>query len=396
MAESLFASLLHSLDKSNISQIASSLGESDQNVSRGMESSIASILGAVASKADDPGALRRMLDLVPDGAGEVSWSKMASGLSSPGSELINTGKRMLSGIFGSSDAAVANAVAKDTGIGASTATTLLALAAPVVIRFLTRRVRDEGWSMRSLGTMLQKEGGTIRNALPPGLSDLFWQRDVSATTASPVIAQSVQPERTSRGWLGALAVAAAALGCFLIWTHARRPVDMGIPATSGEANRLVEDTARLGDFTKRKLPGNIYLNVPANGVESRLLAVIDGSNTVSHTSWLDFDRLLFDSGSSKLRAGSSEQLNNIAAILKAYPNVRLKLAGFTDNVGSAPQNRELSHARAESVKAELVSRGIAPDRLTTEGYGEQAASADNSTAEGRARNRRVSLLVAQR
>lgn len=396
MAESLFASLLHSLDKSNISQIASALGESDQNVSRGMESSIASVLGAVASKADDPGGLRRMLDLLPESAGEVSWSKMAAGLSSPGSTLVNIGKRMLSGIFGSNEVAVANAVGRDTGIGASTATTLLALAAPLVMRFLSRRVRDEGLSMRSLGTMLQKEGGTIRNALPPGLSDLFWQQEVSATTASPVIAQSVQPERTSRGWLGALALAAAALGCFLIWTHARRPTDIAIPAASGDANRLVEDTPRLGDYTKRKLPGNVYLNIPANGVEARLLGVIDGSNTVSHTSWIDFDRVLFDSGSSRLRADSSEQLNNIAAILVAYPNVRLKLAGFTDNVGNAQQNRELSQARAESVKAELVSRGISAERLATEGYGERAASADNSTAEGRARNRRVSLLVAQR
>jgi outer membrane protein OmpA-like peptidoglycan-associated protein len=395
MAESLFASLLHSLDKSNISQIASALGESDQNVSRGMESSIASVLGSVASKAEDPGALRRMLDLLPESAGEVSWAKMAAGLSSPGSTLVNIGKRMLSGIFGSNEAVVANAVGKDTGIGASTATTLLSLAAPLVMRFLSRRVRDEGLSMRSLGTMLQKEGGTIRNALPPGLSDLFWQPEVSAATASPVIAQSVQPETSSRGWLGALALAAAALGCFLIWTHARRPTDIAIPTTSGTANRLAEDTPRLGDYVKRKLPGNVYLNIPSNGVESRLLAIIDGTNNVYRKTWLDFDRLLFDSGSSKLRADSSDQLNNVAAILVAYPTVRLKLAGFTDNVGNAQQNRELSQARAENVKAELVSRGISADRLSTQGYGE-LASADNTTAEGRARNRRVSLLVAQR
>jgi OmpA-OmpF porin, OOP family len=396
MAESLFASLLHSLDKGSISQIAGSLGESEPNVLRGMESSIASVLGGVTSKANDPGALRRMLDLVPDSTGEVSWSKMAAGLASPGSALINTGKRILPSIFGSGDAAVASAVSKETGIGASGAATMLALAAPMVLRFLTRKVRDEGWSMQALGTALQKEGKTLRSALPAGLSDMFWQHETVTTATSPVIAQSVQPEKKSNAWLGALALGAAALACFLIWNHPRRPTDVRIPVPSGEANRLADETATLGDFMKRKLPDNVDLNIPVNGVESRLLGIIDGSSTVSQNSWLDFDRLLFDTGSSKLRADSSEQIDNVAAILKAYPNVRLKLAGYTDNVGSAQQNLELSHARAESVKAALVARGIAPNRLMAEGFGEQPASADNSTAEGRARNRRVCVQVASR
>ena len=187
-----------------------------------------------------------------------------------------------------------------------------------------------------------------------------------------------------------------ALACFLIWNHPRRPTDVRIQEPSGEANRLADETSTLGDFTKRKLPDNVDLNIPVNGVKLRLLGIIDGSSTVSQNSWLDFDRLLFDTGSSTLRADSSEQIDNVAAILKAYPNATLKLAGYTDNVGSAQQNLELSHARAESVKAALVARGIAPDRLSTEGFGEQSASADNSTAEGRARNRRVCVQVASR
>jgi outer membrane protein OmpA-like peptidoglycan-associated protein len=273
---------------------------------------------------------------------------------------------------------------------------MLALAAPMVLRFLTRKVRDEGWSMQALGTALQKEGKTLRSALPAGLSDLFWQHETVAPATSPVIAQSVQPEKRSSAWLGALALGAAALACFLIWNHPRRPMDVRIPVPSGEANRLADETATLGDFLKRKLPDNVDLNIPANGVESHLLGIIDGSNAASQNSWLDFDRLVFDTGSSKLRADSSEQLDNVAAILKAYPTVSLKLAGYTDNVGNAQQNLELSNARAESVKAALVARGISPGRLSTEGFGEQSGTADNSTAAGRARNRRVSVLVAQR
>ena len=97
-----------------------------------------------------------------------------------------------------------------------------------------------------------------------------------------------------------------------------------------------------------------------------------------------------------LRPGSQEQLNNIAAILAAYPNVRMKVVGYTDNVGSADQNLQLSRDRANTVVAELIRRGISPDRLVATGYGEQYPIAGNSTEEGRARNRRVSMQVTQK
>jgi K(+)-stimulated pyrophosphate-energized sodium pump len=164
----------------------------------------------------------------------------------------------------------------------------------------------------------------------------------------------------------------------------------------GEANRMADEGVGMGPLVKRTLPNRVNINVPVNGVESQLLGVIEGTNPAGRTTWLDFDRLTFDSGSSVLRVNSSEQLDNVAAILKAYPNVKLLLTGYTDSVGNPATNMALSRARAEAVKNELVFRGIAPDRLTTKGYGEQSSTADNSTAGGRARNRRVSLQVTQK
>jgi OmpA-OmpF porin, OOP family len=393
MAESLFASLLHSLDQSSISQIASLLREPEQNISKGMESSIASVLGAMVSNAGDPGGLGKMLDLVPSNFGEMSWSKMAAGLSSAGSSLIDTGKQLLPGLFGSSSSSVADAVARDSGIGPAKATTLLAMAAPMVLGFLSRRVRDQGWSMRELSSALLREGATIRTGLPAGVDDLFWPRASAATASSPVIAQAVQHETSSRaGWLGVLTLGAAALGGFWLWTHIRRPVETAAVQTTGEANRLTEEAGRWAGSIKRRLPNGI--DVPRNGIESRLLNIIDGTDVTGRTSWLDFDHLMFDSGSSKLRPDSAEQLDHIAAILRAYPNVQLNIAGFTDHVGSSAENLELSRARAESVKKALVSRGISPDRLAVQGFGETLS--DNSTTAARASNRRVAVQVAQR
>jgi hypothetical protein len=84
--------------------------------------------------------------------------------------------------------------------------TLMAMAAPMVMSFLGKRVRDEGMSMSGLGSLLKEESGTIRSALPAGLSDLFWPRASVAATASPVVAQAVERERSSFSWLPILAL----------------------------------------------------------------------------------------------------------------------------------------------------------------------------------------------
>ena len=124
--------------------------------------------------------------------------------------------------------------------------------------------------------------------------------------------------------------------------------------------------------------------VPENGVESRLLSfIIGGTRVVKDTVWFNFDRLLFETGSSILTPESKEQVDNIAAILKAYPAVDIKLGGYTDNVGNPAENLKLSSDRANRVRTDLISRGIAADRLTAEGYGENHPVSDNLTPEGR-------------
>ncbi|MGA9587098.1 MAG: OmpA family protein [Terracidiphilus sp.] len=153
----------------------------------------------------------------------------------------------------------------------------------------------------------------------------------------------------------------------------------------------------LGSLINLSLPDGTTLRVPQNGVEGQLLAFIrDPNRAPDSTSWFDFDRLLFDSGSATLQPQSQEQLQNIAAILKAYPNVHMRIGGYTDNTGGADQNLKLSSDRANNVMAALVNLGVAQDRLDAKGYGEDHPVADNSTEEGRAKNRRISMLVTQK
>ena len=75
--------------------------------------------------------------------------------------------------------------------------------------------------------------------------------------------------------------------------------------------------------------------------------------------------------------------------LKAYPTAEVAIYGHTDNVGGAKYNMKLSVGRANSVKQYLVTKGIEPSRIVTRGFGYTKPIADNATAEGRAKNRRI-------
>jgi outer membrane protein OmpA-like peptidoglycan-associated protein len=139
------------------------------------------------------------------------------------------------------------------------------------------------------------------------------------------------------------------------------------------------------------------LEVAANGVEAKLISFIDDkSRAVDDTSWFTFDRLEFETASATLLPGSQPQLRNIAAVMNCYPNVNIKVGGYTDNVGDPASNLKLSQARAENTAAAIVTHGIARNRLEAEGYGEQHPVASNDTAEGRQRNRRIDLRVTRK
>lgn len=102
--------------------------------------------------------------------------------------------------------------------------------------------------------------------------------------------------------------------------------------------------------------------------------------------------LHFDTAQATIKSESMSQLDQAAQMLKQAPALKIEVAGHTDNQGAADSNLKLSQARAASVLQALVSRGIAPARLTAKGYGQTAPLADNKTEDGRAKNRRVELV----
>ena len=102
--------------------------------------------------------------------------------------------------------------------------------------------------------------------------------------------------------------------------------------------------------------------------------------------------ITFETGKADLKPESIIEINRVAKLMQEHPELNFEVQGHCDNTGSDNVNDPLSQKRAEAIVAALVKQGIAKERLTAVGKGSHAPIADNSTAEGRAKNRRVEFI----
>jgi outer membrane protein OmpA-like peptidoglycan-associated protein len=103
--------------------------------------------------------------------------------------------------------------------------------------------------------------------------------------------------------------------------------------------------------------------------------------------------VLFDTGRAQLNPGAATKMDQLAQFLSQHPDRRAEIDGFTDSVGSDAYNEDLSQRRANAVKAALVTRGVDPTRINTQGYGKAYPVASNTDSGGRQLNRRVEVVI---
>jgi outer membrane protein OmpA-like peptidoglycan-associated protein len=424
---SLLNSLTERITPDVVGRVASSLGESDASVSRGLRAGVSSVLAGLVNRTADSGAMARVYELATNrdndlsSAGDIASSvaRTMTGSSTTGG-VANT---LLSTLFGGRSNEVGNLVARAAGFDKqSSGSLVLSAAVPTVLGFLGKRIRERSLGIPQFTSMLSSQRDSILEAAPTGLLNLLdtepapragareYRREETAVPAPAT------ERRGGMGWLWPLLGGAAAL--WLLWAvlgrnrtpetvatatdsaltapraaldspaaAARRTIDTAAGAVSGAMDRL-------GNPVRRTLPGGVALTVPENGIESRLIGFIeDASSSVNDATWFDFDRLNFATGSATILPESEEQLNNIASILEAYPDVRVRIGGYTDSTGNAAANMRLSQQRADAVRQTLIAKGVSASRITAEGYGASHPVADNATEEGRAKNRRISVRV---
>ncbi len=136
-------------------------------------------------------------------------------------------------------------------------------------------------------------------------------------------------------------------------------------------DKQAKELAEIADVTKVK---------DANGKTIRLVITLKND-------------ILFETGNAALSAKSISTLNDLLRVLKKYPKNNIIVAGHADSTGDESYNKDLSKNRAKGVYDYLVSNGLKTLSIQYVGYGSSQPVADNSTAEGRAKNRRVELLI---
>ncbi len=176
--------------------------------------------------------------------------------------------------------------------------------------------------------------------------------------------------------------------------------DLKVPTVPGEVKGHLNENGdfvyETGNLQKVKLKGGKTIEL---GESSQLYQLYNTVNQKDKTildpnKWYTIENLYFETGSSDLKAGYELQLNNLVEILNAYPDLKIKLGGYTDNSGNEDSNQKLSNLRAQTAKLKLLELGISADRIEAEGYGSQHPVCEaNDTDECKAKNRRIDLRV---
>jgi outer membrane protein OmpA-like peptidoglycan-associated protein len=289
--------------------------------------------------------------------------------------------------------------------------------APLGLGVLGRHARENNMSEQGLTAYLADQKSSIMSALPAGLSlgSLFGGPKVHSTGVGSNVRESKayvedRAPKSGTNWLLWLILAIAAIA--LLWyflgkgcnksdtqatttdtttTMTTAPVDTSMNTNTTTTTERQSMKVKLADGTE--------INAYSGGIEDQLVKCLDDAACqAGKDKWFDFDNINFETGSAKLTSESQQQVQNIVAILKAYPKAKIKIGGYTDKVGNADANKKLSQQRADAVMNAIKSAGANAGQLAgAEGYGSQFAKVDASASdEERRSDRRIAVQLREK
>ncbi|MGJ1422319.1 DUF937 domain-containing protein [Sphingobacterium spiritivorum] len=347
-------------------------------------------------------------------------------------------QHILQSIFGDKLDTVVSAISGFIGIKSDTIQKLLSSALPAVFASLTNN--GTNWNAAGISNLLNENKSNFAAALPAGLGlgafgSLFADSDIQSPAVEtpippadiPVVeppvltVPPVNPEpaihtreavrevkKSSGLWWILIPLVLVALwflfgkscagngaGTSDSTSNGRDTSSMTNPADSlGAADGLSNRESVI-----LKLPDGQELRAYPRGIEDNLIKFLQSDykalpDDTLKNKWFDFDNLNFETGTAKILPASRDQLLNLAAILKVFPDAKVKIGGYTDKTGDEAFNKKLSLDRANAVKVFLDEQGLGAQVAGTEGYGSEIARYPADAPESdRIKDRRVSVSV---
>jgi len=382
-----------------VSKLADFLGEPPKNTSSALGGAIPSILAGLVNKSTDTQGASGILSLLNQGSHDGSILDNLAAAFSGGegtNKLLAAGATLLNSVFGYKTDDVANLVANTGGISKTSANSLLGLLMPIIFGVIGKKVKAEGiTSAAGLASLLASQSGFLKNLLPAGLASILGLANLNDLGKKASATAAYVAEKSSGGFARFLPWLLLPLLLFLGWGLFK---NMKLPAPSVpevSAPKIVAPVVeKVSDFFQTTLSSGYAIKGAKNGIEDKLIIfILDSGKPVDGALWFSMDGITFDTDKATLTQESSVQVRNIAEILKAFPKVKIKIGGYTDNTGDANANLTLSTNRANTVKNSLVVMGIDASRVDAKGYGSEHPVASNETPEGRQQNRRIDVNV---
>ncbi len=417
-----------------VSRLAGFLGAGPANTQTAINIGLPVILGGLVEKSSTEQGASDILKIIAEGgADESSLKNLENDLNDEGKtkNFISSGTGILDSLFGDNLKIISSFISRTCDLSSDSVSSILGFLAPVIAGIVRKQVSAGNLNSDGLAKLFSGQKNFLAGLIPANLSGLI----------SNVIQGKVAPDvpvsdKTNEGndqtanvisgfkmkkYMPWVLIGVVLIIAVILWKGSgndnvtpEKKVETDKVETkkvepkkddstkkgthsidvpkSGDAE-MDSVVASLGKFMKRKLPGGKEIVFAKSGVELDLISFIVKNKPLEKATWFSFDRILFEPGKATLKPSSLDQLKNISEIMRAYPNIEIMIGGFTDSTENEADNLKLSKEKANSVMAELVSLGVAQNRMKAEGYGSKNPVASNKTPRGRARNRRIDLKV---
>lgn len=394
-----------------LENLSRAIGESATTTQKGLAAAVPSLLGALIAKGStESGAgsvLRLMTEHKIDGSMLDQLALLFGGRMQP--EQLDLGNTMLNAVLGDKAVGLARLVSAASEMSGASTGKLMALVAPAVLGGVATAAPAGGFSAHSLAAFLASQKDYLGTYAPPGLSGLLELGALGTAEAPTLVKVGALAMVGSVSPAAGIATVATPSFLQLLWPWLALAALIvlaffGLRSCVSGTQQSAVETAVVAETepvaaeapvepaaTQLALPSGTVLTVPPGSVGENLYNFLVSTETGSKT--FLFDGLMFESGSATLDASSQTTIVAIAEILKAFGAATVSVDGYTDNTGSREANLRLSEARAQQVMAALTDAGIDASRMTAAGHADDSPVADNTTAEGRAQNRRTELTA---
>ena len=458
----LFGELKELLVGEVANKAATIIGEKEDKVKTAIEGLIPTVVGGLMKRATNETGATTLMNMVKKGKHDGTIIEQLDSLlknKESFASFTEKGNNVVSMLLPDKKSSIATMISQFAGVRNSSATSLLAMVAPLVMDKLGKLVHTQGLDKIGLANTLLEQKSYLLDETPedlqPKMIDVlglatFMSEEIKPiqyAPGSPIKSSSINKPVNNKPtefkevsysdkdydgegggmklpkWLlPAVLITAvlAGVGYFAAtynWSKLSSNSTTLEPDTSQmeQVTNAQIDTTNLPKDTVAvaKVDSSISVNVPATktmGVSlpnGQKLDLPEGTFNYKFAKYLTdssakvnqtftFDNLNFESNSPVLIAGSEKTVQDLAKIMTAYPRVQVKLTGYTDNTGDSLQNRRLSAKRAFTVRNLLVTNGISDVRIDFAGKGSSNPVASNATEAGKAQNRRIEVKVVKK